>query len=119
MALQAIFQPAEKTRVFLQYDPARGYDLAEVGRQVKLYEIGDQLSALKPEDEQKRRVIEQQLVQMFKNYSPDPLLPGIHDVGRDSPTKAYLPARGGRPPEEVPARIFERARRRHDTGACY
>ena len=29
MALQAIFQPAEKTRVFLQYDPARGYDLAE------------------------------------------------------------------------------------------
>ena len=23
-ALQAIFQPAEKTRVFLQYDPARG-----------------------------------------------------------------------------------------------
>ncbi len=45
MALQAIFQPAEKTRVFLQYDPARGYDLAEVGRQVRLYEIADQLSA--------------------------------------------------------------------------
>ena len=44
MALQAIFQPAEKTRVFLQYDPARGYDLAEVGRQVRLYEIADQLS---------------------------------------------------------------------------
>ena len=43
MALQAIFQPAEKTRVFLQYDPARGYDLAEVGRQVRLYEISDQL----------------------------------------------------------------------------
>ena len=48
MALQAIFQPAEKTRVFLQYDPARGYDLAEVGRQVRLYEISDQLSALPP-----------------------------------------------------------------------
>src|SRR6185312_1002860 len=75
MALQAIFQPAEKTRVFLQYDPARGYDLAEVGRQVKLYEIGDQLSALKPEDEQKRRAIEQQLVQMFKNYKPGPFAP--------------------------------------------
>src|SRR5439155_13853991 len=46
MALQAIFQPAEKTRVFLQYDPARGYDLAEVARQVRLYEISDQSSAL-------------------------------------------------------------------------
>ena len=32
MALQAIFHNAEKTRVFLQYDPARGYDLAENGR---------------------------------------------------------------------------------------
>ena len=47
-ALQAIFQPAEKTRVFLQYDPARGYDLAEVSRQVRLYEIADQLSAILP-----------------------------------------------------------------------
>ena len=48
MALQAIFQPAEKTRVFLQYDPARGYDLAENNRQVRLYEISDQLQALLP-----------------------------------------------------------------------
>jgi mono/diheme cytochrome c family protein len=122
MALQAIFQPAEKTRVFLQYDPARGYDLAEVGRQVRLFEISDQLQALpqrggrgrgaegsgtplppmKPEDEQKLHAIEQQLVQMFRNYQPGPFAPGIHDVGRDSPTKSYLPARGGRPPEEVP-----------------
>jgi len=119
MALQAIFQPAEKTRVFLQYDPARGYDLAEVGRQVRLYEIGEQLSALplggkersgdgapaaamKPEDEQTLRGIERQLVQMFRNYKPGPFAPGIHDVGRESPTKAYIPARNGRPPEEVP-----------------
>ena len=133
MALQAIFQPAEKTRVFLQYDAARGYDLAEVGRQVRLYEIADQLSALplgngrrggagaaaantagggrgapapapamKPEDEQKLHAIEQQLVQMYRNYKPGPFSPAIHDVGRDSPTKSYLPARNGRPPEEVP-----------------
>src|SRR6185369_10167040 len=45
-ALQAIFQAAEKTRVFLQYDPARGYDLAENARQVRLYEISDQLQAV-------------------------------------------------------------------------
>ena len=123
MALQAIFQPAEKTRVFLQYDPARGYDLAEVGRQVRLYEISDQLTALlgpvgqrrpaegeaapppkplmKPEDEKKVRDLEQQLVQMFRNYKPGPFAPGIHDINRESP-KAYLPARKGRPPEEVP-----------------
>ncbi len=136
MALQAIFQPAEKTRVFLQYDPARGYDLAEVGRQVRLYEISDQLQslpqpgggrrggapaaanavndggkgapppappAMKPEDQQKLQAIQQQLVQMFRNYKPGPFAPGIHDVGRDSPTKAYLPGHNGRPPEEVPA----------------
>jgi hypothetical protein len=47
--MQAIFVPAEKTRIFLQYDPARGYDLAENLRHAKLREIGDQLEAiLKP-----------------------------------------------------------------------
>jgi hypothetical protein len=47
--MQAIFVPAEKTRIFLQYDPARGYDLAENIRHAKLREIGDQLEAiLKP-----------------------------------------------------------------------
>ena len=43
------FAPAEKTQIFLQYDPARGYNLGEVMRQAKLREIGDQLdSILKP-----------------------------------------------------------------------
>ena len=46
MALQAIFQNAEKTRVFLQYDPARGYDLQENGRTARLWEIADQFQAL-------------------------------------------------------------------------
>ena len=44
--MQAIFVPAEKTRVFLQYDPARGYDLAENLRHAKLREIGDQFEAI-------------------------------------------------------------------------
>jgi hypothetical protein len=145
-ALQAIFQPAEKTRVFLQYDPARGYDLAEVARQVRLYEISDQLSAIlpsgpgrrgaaagattadtaaaktdtvpeapapragrgggglnvKPEDEAKLQALEMQLVQMFRNYKPGPFAPGIHDVGRETPTRAWLPGRNGKPPEAVP-----------------
>ena len=120
MAMQAIFLPAEKTRVFLQYDPARGYDLADNGRQVRLYEIADQLQALlgagggrrnganaearpemKPEDEKKLHALEQQLVQMFRTYKPGPFAPGIHDINRESP-KAFLPGRGGRPPEEVP-----------------
>jgi cytochrome c551/c552 len=114
-ALQAIFQPAGKTRVFLQYDPARGYDLAEVSRQVRLYEISDQLSAIlpawpgrdgikgvKPEDEPKLRALEQQLVQMFRNYKPGPFAPGIHDVGRESPTRSWLPGHNGSKPEPVP-----------------
>jgi hypothetical protein len=124
-ALQAIFQPAEKTRVFLQYDPARSYDLAENGRQMRLFEIAEQLRALpnsggrrgggnganagnaappapmKPEDQEKLQALERQLVQMFRNYQPGPFAPGIHDISRESP-KAYLPARNGKPPEEVP-----------------
>lgn len=44
--MQAIFVPAEKSRVFLQYDPARSYDLAENQRHARLREIGDQLEAL-------------------------------------------------------------------------
>ena len=44
--MQAIFVPAEKTRIFLQYDPARGYDLGENLRHAKLREIGDQLEAI-------------------------------------------------------------------------
>ncbi len=132
LALQAIFQAAEKTRVFLQYDPARGYDLAEIGRNVKLYEISDQLAALLPtgggrrggaaaaaatttttaaseakpaepemtsENEAKLKAIQQQLVQMFRNYKPGPFAPAVHDISRESP-KVYL-MRNGRPPEEV------------------
>jgi mono/diheme cytochrome c family protein len=123
MALQAIFHNAEKTRIFLQYDPARGYDLAENGRAARLWEIADQFQALgggrrgpstengapapatparSPEDEQKLRALEQQVVQMFRNIRPGPFAPGIKDIGRESPTKAYLPARNGRPPEPVP-----------------
>ncbi len=117
-ALQAIFQPAEKTRVLLQYDPAKGYDLAEVARQVRLYEISDQLSTIlpagpkpkgaasgldvKPEDQPKLQALEQQLVQMFRNYKPGPFSPGIHDIGRESPTRSWLPGHNGRKPEPVP-----------------
>ena len=116
MAIQAIFLPAEKTRVFLQYDPARGYDLADNGRQVRLYEIGEQLQALlgppgpkaaklDAEGEKKLDALKQQLVQMYRTYKPGPFAPGIHDINRESP-KAYLPGRGGRPPEEVPAGLL-------------
>jgi hypothetical protein len=124
MAMQAIFQPAEKTRVFLHYDQARGYDLAEVGRNVRLWEISEQLQALpqrggrggagggggaapaeppppKPEDEQKLRSLEQQLAQMFRAFRPGPFAPGIHDIGREPTTRSYLPARPGKPAEEV------------------
>jgi hypothetical protein len=55
-----------------------------------------------PEDEKKLQAIQQQLVQMFRNYKPGPFSPGIHDAGRESPTQAWLPGRNGRPPEAVP-----------------
>ncbi|MFN7935510.1 MAG: DUF1549 and DUF1553 domain-containing protein [Bryobacteraceae bacterium] len=44
--LQAIFAPFQKTRVFLHYNNARGYDLNENTRTFKLYETGAQLSAI-------------------------------------------------------------------------
>ncbi len=44
--LQAIFAPFQKTRVFLHYDMARGYDLQENTRTFRLHETGAQLSAL-------------------------------------------------------------------------
>ncbi len=44
--MQAIFAPFVKTRVFLHYDMARGYDLQENTRTFRLHEVGDQLMAL-------------------------------------------------------------------------
>ncbi|MBL8213466.1 MAG: DUF1553 domain-containing protein [Bryobacterales bacterium] len=44
--LQAIFAPFQKTRVFLHYNNARGYDLQENTRTFRLYELGAQLNAL-------------------------------------------------------------------------
>jgi hypothetical protein len=44
--MQAIFAPTVKTRVFLDYNPARQYDLAENSRQVRLRQIGDELERI-------------------------------------------------------------------------
>lgn len=44
--MQAIFAPAVKTRVFLDYNGARGYDLGENTRTAKLYEIGAELGRI-------------------------------------------------------------------------
>jgi hypothetical protein len=44
--MQAIFVPAVKTRVFLDYNGARGYDIAENVRAAKLYEFGAELQDL-------------------------------------------------------------------------
>ena len=74
---------------------------------------------MKPEDEQKLHAIEQQLVQMFRNYKPGPFAPGIHDVGRESPTKAYLPGAQRTPARRSAPRIPRRARRRHGPRAAH
>jgi hypothetical protein len=44
--MQAIFAPFLKTRVFLHYNNARGYDLQENTRAFRMYEVGAQLSAI-------------------------------------------------------------------------
>jgi hypothetical protein len=45
--LQAVFAPFQKSRVFLHYNNARSYDLSEVTRQFKLYDVGAELAKLK------------------------------------------------------------------------
>ncbi|MDX1981743.1 MAG: DUF1549 and DUF1553 domain-containing protein, partial [Bryobacteraceae bacterium] len=44
--MQAIFVPAVKTRIFLDYNAARGYDIGENVRTAKLYEFGAELQDL-------------------------------------------------------------------------
>lgn len=44
--LQAIFQPAVSDRVFLDYNPARQYDLAENSRSFRLYQMGEQAARI-------------------------------------------------------------------------
>ncbi len=44
--LQAVFMPHQKTRVFLHYNNARGYDLNENTRLFRLQELGAQMMAL-------------------------------------------------------------------------
>lgn len=44
--MQAIFTPAVKTRIFLDYNAARGYDLSDNTRTAKLFELGSELNRL-------------------------------------------------------------------------
>jgi hypothetical protein len=44
--MQAIFQPAVSDRVFLDYNPARQYDLAENSRSFRLYQMGEQAARI-------------------------------------------------------------------------
>jgi len=65
--------------------------------------------------EKKVKALEQQAVQMFRNIRPGPFAPVIHDIGRESPTKA-LPGRNGGPPEAVPAGFLSVLGWRHRSG---
>jgi hypothetical protein len=72
--LQAVFAPFLKTRVFLHYNNARGYDLSENTRTFRLYEIGAQLSAML--DPHRSRLREARLAKMPKEvgeayHTPD------------------------------------------------
>ena len=44
--MQAVFMPHQKTRIFLHYNNARGYDLNENTRTFRLQELGSQMMAL-------------------------------------------------------------------------
>ena len=44
--MQAIFQPAVNDRVFLDYNPARNYDISENSRSFRLYQMGEQAAKI-------------------------------------------------------------------------
>jgi hypothetical protein len=44
--MQAIFQPAISDRVFLDYNPARNYDISENSRSFRLYQMGEQAAKI-------------------------------------------------------------------------
>jgi len=44
--MQAIFQPAVNDRVFLDYNPARSYDISENSRSFRLYQMGEQAAQI-------------------------------------------------------------------------
>jgi Protein of unknown function (DUF1553)/Protein of unknown function (DUF1549)/Planctomycete cytochrome C len=149
--LQAIFAPAVKNRIFLDYNGSRFWDISENYRQFKLRDLAAQIArtfepytkilkekkkaALPPEvraafdtEESKRsqeqqgmvnafhkaldvssdevRIllnknaidraildgIERDLVNMYAGFSPPPMAPGIHDLGRQADA-TYMPVR--------------------------
>jgi mono/diheme cytochrome c family protein len=54
--MQAIFTPAVKHRLFLEYNPARGYDLGLNTREFKLRDMGDEIATIqKPYREKLRK----------------------------------------------------------------
>lgn len=57
--LQAIFQPAIADKVFLDYNPARNYDIAENGRTFKLWQTSEEIQSIqkKYQDELRERKI--------------------------------------------------------------
>ena len=44
--MQAVFQPAVADKVFLDYNPARNYDIAENNRTFRLWQIGEEIAAI-------------------------------------------------------------------------
>jgi hypothetical protein len=115
--LQAVFEPAVKTGIPLGKLPALSYRVSENSREIKLQEIGDEITAIesgcrRPEGKGKRRnedemraclspaererlsAIERQLVSMFANYKPKPYACGVTEMTRVFP-ETHIPARGG------------------------
>jgi len=53
--MRAVFEPFQKSRVFLHYNMGRSYDLGENTRTFRLYEIGAQIQAIQEPHRQKIR----------------------------------------------------------------
>lgn len=95
--LQAVFAPFQKSRVFLHYNNARGYDLSEVNRQFKLYDIGSELAALKKPyfDRMKAERLEKMSAEIREAFAVDeekrtPQQKALHDANQ----KAVNPSDG-------------------------
>jgi hypothetical protein len=92
--LQAVFAPFVKTRVFLHYNNARGYDLNENTRTFRLYELGAQMSGIL--DPHRNRLREAKFAKMPKEigeayHTPDEKKSPEQKALVDANTKKFEP----------------------------
>ncbi|HZL56841.1 MAG TPA: PSD1 and planctomycete cytochrome C domain-containing protein [Bryobacteraceae bacterium] len=92
--MQAIFQPATADRVFLDYNPARNYDIAENSRTFKLWQTSEEIQGIMRKYQSAARAKKlaalPELVQTAFSIPEDKRTPEQHDLAVQNEGKARV-----------------------------